>query len=79
MVKEVCSRLRITIKMHNIKFMKRTMPKMSTRSQSLNQLKIIKIKSILKMDNINLMKKTVIILLLRNKKKNMRLLMIGKD
>lgn len=79
MVKEVCSRPRITIKMHNIKFMKRTMPKMSTRSQSLNQLKIIKIKSILKMDNINLMKKTVIILLLRNKKKNMRLLMIGKD
>jgi hypothetical protein len=79
MVKEVCSRLKITIKMHNIKFMKRTMPKMSTRSQSLNQLKIIKIKSILKMDNINLMKKTVIILLLKNKKKNMRLLMIGKD
>ena len=79
MVKEVCSRLKITIKMHNLKFMKRTMPKMSTRSQSLNQLKIIKIKSILKMDNINLMKKTVIILLLKNKKKNMRLLMIGKD
>jgi len=26
MVKEVCSRPRITIKMHNIKFMKRTMP-----------------------------------------------------
>ena len=79
MVKEVCSRLRITIKIHNIKFMKKTMPKMSMRSKSLNQLKKIKIKSILIMDNINLMKRIAIILLLRNKKKNMKLLMIGKD
>jgi len=31
------------------------------------------------MDNINLMKRIAIILLLRNKKKNMKLLMIGKD
>ena len=65
--------------MHNIKAKKKNMLRMSTKSQSLNQLKIIKIKSFMKIDNISFMKKIVTILLLRNKKKSLRLLMIGKD
>jgi len=65
--------------MHSIKAKKRNMLRMSTKSQSLNQLKKIKIKSFMKIDNISFMKKIVIILLPRNKKKSLRLLMIGKD
>ena len=65
--------------MYNKKATKRSMPRMSMRNQNLNQLRIIKIKSFMKIDKISFMKKFVIILLLRNKKKNLRLLMIGKD
>ena len=52
---------------------------MSMRNQNLNQLRIIKIKSFMKIDKISFMKRIVIILLVRNKKKSRRLLIIGKD
>jgi hypothetical protein len=59
--------------------MKRSMPRMSMKSQSLNPWRIIKIKSFTKIDKISFMKRIVIILLVRNKKKSRRLLIIGKD
>ena len=43
---------------------------MSMRNLSLNQLRIIKIKSFMKIDKISFMGKIVIILLLKNKKKS---------